>query len=360
MNKPDKQTIVPLAFVPSIMTTLPLSKLKGFGGKLGQQLKTEFGVTLAGELSQIEETALNARFDSSQCKWMLLAAKGELDEPLTPRTLPENVTCGKTFRGATGLSLGEFFPAVIPAVAPTSSSPVVLRWLKELSEELMGRLNSLAKTHSRIAKQVSVSFSVEQPGNSSFSPMRLSKSLTLSVKYDADSLALTLHQHIKHCLTRSSIPPSTLAALRITALFLTGNSFETRASGEQAINHYFSAAKHTPTPPPCTAAPSTPPPAPRATSEVIPLSLEPLPPDVDPEVFRALPETLQDELRQFYQRQHSGPAGDSLRDKRPLRSAFSPPLSSSRPPLAPAAVHPLRGAGRRPRPLRGSPNTFRR
>lgn len=318
MNKPNKQTIVPLAFVPTIMDTLPLSRLKGFGGKLGQQLKTEFGVTLAGKLSQIGEITLREKFDSNQCKWMLLAAKGELDEPLTPRTLPENVTCGKTFRGATGLSLGEFSSTGLPAVTVSSPAAIVLKWVKELSEELVDRLNSLATTHSRIAKQVSVSFSVEQPGNSSFTPMRLSKSLTLPTKYDAETLSLTLHQHIKQCLVRSSIPPHLMSVLRITALFLTGNSFETRVSGEQAINHYFSTAKFTPAPPRDPSSTS-------ATGEASPGKLDPeelLPPDVDPEVFHSLPKVLQDELQQFYQQQRRIPV-IATASKRALRSTSS-------------------------------------
>jgi DNA polymerase eta len=327
MNKPDKQTIVPLAFVPSIMTTLPLSRLKGFGGKLGHQLKTEFGVLLAGELSQLSESALSAKFEPNQCKWMLLAAKGEFDEPLTPRTLPENVTCGKTFRGATGLSLSEFFsPTATPLPSDSASPAMVLKWIKELSEELIDRLNSLATVHSRIAKQVSVSFSIEQPGNSSFAPMRLSKSITLPPKYDAGSLSLTAYHHIKQCLSRSSLPPAALPTCRITALFLTGNSFETRASGEQAINHYFSASKLNSGPisrPPAAALPSpvTLPPSAMGQQDPQLLLEESLPPDVDPEVFRSLPKSLQDELRRSFRRQ-SIPAEaspDCVRDKRLLR-----------------------------------------
>jgi hypothetical protein len=327
MNKPNKQTIVPPSFVPALMTTLPLSRLKGFGGKLGHQLKGDFGITLAGQLSALGEAALSTRYELTQCKWMIAAARGELDEPVTPRTVHEVVSCGKTFRGATGLSLAEFFSTSAHQQTPAlpSTGSVVFRWLKELCDELIGRLASLANDHSRIAKQGAVSFSIAQPANPAFQPLRLTRSFPLPVKYDVDSLSQIVHSHVKQCLTRSSLSAVVIPACRITALFVCGNSFETRASERHAINRYFSAPKASQV--------SRPPEenTPKATApvkETRPVESEAkdeescgpsLPDDIDLEVFNSLPEALQSELRLFYQTQ-----SDTLERKRP-----SPSLSTS-------------------------------
>lgn len=304
MNKPNKQTIVPLSFIPAIMNTLPLSKIKGFGGKLGSQIKQDFGITLAGELCQLGEAVLSTKYDLSQCKWMISAAKGELDEPLTPRVFTENVTCGKTFRGATGLPILELMST--HEVSPNSStSPdltlnAVYKWVKELSEELFDRLTSLSQTHSRIAKKATVAFTVSQLGNPNFSPIRLSASFTLPAKYTSLTLSLLGYNHIRQCISRSGLTPSVLPACRITSLFLSGNSFETRVSEKQAIDRFFSAPK---------------------TSQIsqqeeqisLPLDssvtpqsdIDGLPQNIDPEVFNSLPESLQEELRDFYKNQNS-------------------------------------------------------
>jgi nucleotidyltransferase/DNA polymerase involved in DNA repair len=287
MNKPNKQTIVPSSFVSSLMTTLPLSRLRGFGGKLGQQLKTDFGITFAGELVRLGEATLSTRYELPQCKWMIAAARGELDEPVTPRTVPEVVTCGKTFRGATSLSVRGFSTA--------QADTVVLIWIKELCSELIGRLTALASDHSRIAKQGVVSFTLAQPGNPSFQPLRLTKSFALPVKYDSDSLSQLIHGYVKQCLTRSSLSASDLPSCRITELSVGGNSFETRVSEKHAINHYFSPPKIT-----RSQAPSVDQIVPEAEADPVPLTL---PKDVDPDVFNSLPESLQNELREFYQTQ---------------------------------------------------------
>ena len=45
MHKPNKQTILPSNMVQGIMKSLPLSRIRGFGGKLGKNLEEKFQAT---------------------------------------------------------------------------------------------------------------------------------------------------------------------------------------------------------------------------------------------------------------------------------------------------------------------------
>merc|ERR1719460_3563545 len=62
MHKPNKQTMVPFAAIPGLMATLPISRLKGFGGKVGKTLNEKFGAETVSDLLKISESALEREF----------------------------------------------------------------------------------------------------------------------------------------------------------------------------------------------------------------------------------------------------------------------------------------------------------
>lgn len=88
MHKPNKMTVVPSSIVPSLMKSLPLNRLKGFGGKLGDDLKEHFNIETAGDLIEVGEQRLAAKYpDRSQVQnvaWMMAMARGEVYEPVKP------------------------------------------------------------------------------------------------------------------------------------------------------------------------------------------------------------------------------------------------------------------------------------
>ena len=61
MNKPNKQTVVPYRSVDTLMATLPLKKIRNFGGKVGQALE-ELGCATAGDVQRLPQTSLTAKF----------------------------------------------------------------------------------------------------------------------------------------------------------------------------------------------------------------------------------------------------------------------------------------------------------
>ena len=105
-NKPNKQTIVPGKFVPSLLEILPLRELNGFGGKLGDELIEKHKLQYVGELlgRSMEELKQLVPGRSSGAKentalWMYNACRGICEEKVKPRLAAKSASCGKTFRG---------------------------------------------------------------------------------------------------------------------------------------------------------------------------------------------------------------------------------------------------------------------
>ena len=49
MNKPNAQTVLPFNKVERVFHTLPVEKVRGWGGKFGVKIMEKLGVTTAGE-----------------------------------------------------------------------------------------------------------------------------------------------------------------------------------------------------------------------------------------------------------------------------------------------------------------------
>jgi hypothetical protein len=288
MNKPNKQTIVPSRCVSSLMATLPLSKLRGFGGKLGHALSSEFNIKVAGDIIALGEAALSSKYDRSQCNWMLQAARGDLDDTVTPRTLPNIISCGKTFRGRTGLPVSGL------------SDGSVEKWLLALSSELVERLDEAREGYGRIPKLVGVAFSLQQLPSSvsgasgsgasgsgvssetggapplpsttisadrnKASPsskdrvektdVSLSKNSPMPIQTSCEGLAAHFLKLMLSAIDKSpkvnigpmvglgkgAVVPAA-GTWKIISIFLHASSFDTIASEKQKISHFFSTAR---------------------------------------------------------------------------------------------------------------------
>lgn len=63
MNKPNKQTILPLAQIDKLFATLPVSKIKGLGAKFGEEVCQRLGIRYLGQLRMFTESELQRKFD---------------------------------------------------------------------------------------------------------------------------------------------------------------------------------------------------------------------------------------------------------------------------------------------------------
>ena len=63
VNKPNKQTVIPMRSVEEFFTTLPLKKVRNLGGKLGDVLAKELNCTTMKDVANISEKTLQQKFD---------------------------------------------------------------------------------------------------------------------------------------------------------------------------------------------------------------------------------------------------------------------------------------------------------
>lgn len=64
LNKPNKQTILPLNQIPKLFDKLPIRKLRGLGGKFGEDVCSRCNVTYIGELRKYTELELQQLYDA--------------------------------------------------------------------------------------------------------------------------------------------------------------------------------------------------------------------------------------------------------------------------------------------------------
>lgn len=63
LNKPNKQTILPFNQVSDLFAKLPISKLRGLGGKFGEDVCNRCNATNIGDLTKFTESELQEMFD---------------------------------------------------------------------------------------------------------------------------------------------------------------------------------------------------------------------------------------------------------------------------------------------------------
>uniref|UniRef100_A0A336MV37 DNA polymerase eta n=1 Tax=Culicoides sonorensis TaxID=179676 RepID=A0A336MV37_CULSO len=176
MNKPNKQTILPVRSIPELYATLPITKVKGLGGKFGEEVCEAFKIKLMSQLTEIPKAELLKKFDEkngyllkfcclvidSFCffifyfsMWLHLISKGVDLEHVTPRYNSKSIGCCKRFPGKTA----------IMGIASLN------HWLLELATEICERMEKDTLENNRKAKQMVVSYS-QQIGNEDISSSR--------------------------------------------------------------------------------------------------------------------------------------------------------------------------------------------
>ena len=149
LNKPNKQTVLPVSHQTEVFHSLKLTKLRGLGGKLGDSVKESLHCQTVGDLAQLTLGQLKEHFDEKTARWLHDAARGIDREPVKERDLPKSIGCGKNFRG--------------PEILDTRQK--VHHWVGQLVEELVERLKKDKLANKRVAKSLSVSLLLEGKGH---------------------------------------------------------------------------------------------------------------------------------------------------------------------------------------------------
>ncbi|XP_061600893.1 DNA polymerase eta isoform X2 [Cololabis saira] len=168
LNKPNRQTVLPLDSVAELFNSLPIGKIRNLGGKLGASITEALGVENMGDLTRFSKAQLGQHFGEKTGQWLHDLCRGIDFEAVKPRQLPKSIGCSKNFPGKTSLATKE----------------QVQYWLNQLALELEERLTKDKETNGRVAKQLTVG--VRQLGDKR--PSSFSRCCAL-VRYEATKIS---------------------------------------------------------------------------------------------------------------------------------------------------------------------------
>ncbi|XP_034148567.1 DNA polymerase eta isoform X2 [Esox lucius] len=227
LNKPNRQTILPLDSIPELFNSLPISKIRNLGGKLGASITEMLEVENMGELTRFSQAQLEQHFGDKTGQWLYDLCRGIDFEPVKPRQLPKSIGCSKNFPGKTSLVTRD----------------QVQHWLYQLALELQERLTKDREMNGRVAKQLTVG--IRQLGDKK--PSSFSRCCALA-RYDATKISSDSFAIIKSLNTAGNhqaawTPPLTLLHISASkfqdapsagvggiAGFLSGDGTSTQAS----------------------------------------------------------------------------------------------------------------------------------
>ena len=78
LNKPNKQTVLPVSHQGDLFTGLKLGKLRGLGGKLGDSVKEHLHCQTVGDLAQLALPTIRDHFDEKTARWLHDVARFEI------------------------------------------------------------------------------------------------------------------------------------------------------------------------------------------------------------------------------------------------------------------------------------------
>uniref|UniRef100_A0AAQ4REZ7 DNA polymerase eta n=1 Tax=Gasterosteus aculeatus aculeatus TaxID=481459 RepID=A0AAQ4REZ7_GASAC len=197
LNKPDRQTVLPLDSVTELFNSLPVSKIRNLGGKLGASITETLAIENMGDLTRFSQAQLVQHFGEKTGQWLYDLCRGIDFEAVKPRQLPKSIGCSKNFPGKTSLATKE----------------QVQYWLHQLALELDERLTKDREVNGRVAKLLTVG--VRQLGDKRSSSFSRCCAL---VRYEATKLSDDSFAIIKSLNTAGNhqaawTPPLTLLHL---------------------------------------------------------------------------------------------------------------------------------------------------
>ena len=173
INKPNKQTILPHDQVDELFTSVPISKLRGLGGKLGMDVCMKLNCEFVSDLAKLSLNEIRKSYDDKTSQWLFSISKGLETEEVKNRDLPKSIGCGKNFRG----------PEIL------DSKEKVEFWMKQLSEELTIRLTKDKDLNKRVARCLTVSVNQEGVGHRTLSGQLSSYETTKIVRQGMELIA---------------------------------------------------------------------------------------------------------------------------------------------------------------------------
>eukprot|EP00892_Ulva_mutabilis_P005177 jgi/Ulvmu1/3030/UM015_0070.1 len=208
LNKPNQQTVLPASSVAELLHDLPLSKLRGLGGQLGDKVQRYLSITTIGELSHVPMQRLHATFGEDTGRWLHDMCRGVDRDPVQPRLAPKSVGCGKSFT----------------AHLQIKTLSTAQHWLQNLAQEIHERLEEDAEEHGRRATRLVLHMSSPTGHKSKGAPLP---------SHSAGTVARVACQLMS---ARAAGEPSTFP---LTGLSLVASAFDSSAAKTASLRTLF-------------------------------------------------------------------------------------------------------------------------
>ena len=168
-KKPNRQTVIPTQATCNFLANqiVKLTKIRGLGGKLGQQVIDAFGSDRVDDILHIPIENLEAKLGKESGYWVYNVVRGRETSIVTSRLVVQSMLSAKTF---------------VPSVG---SFEQAMKWLRIFAADLMGRLNELQSEYPRQPTVVTLHHHI----NGRFGPTR-SKQATIPSGSKVDEMAI--------------------------------------------------------------------------------------------------------------------------------------------------------------------------
>lgn len=122
-NKPNQQTVVRARSIHQFLSSYDFTKIRGLGGKLGQQIVAAFDTKQVSDLLRISQKDLVTKIGPDSARWVYNVIRGNDFSEVVERTALQSMLTAKTF---------------VPRLAGLEQAE---KWLRIFAGDLMGRLH---------------------------------------------------------------------------------------------------------------------------------------------------------------------------------------------------------------------------
>lgn len=187
--KPNRQAVLVPSAVDAFMLQLPLRKLRGFGGKLGQGLEERFNAKTCGDLKAIPMDVLAQYFhgDHETADHVFRRVRGEDVDEVVQRTAPKSMIAQKNFQPSAN------------TVEP------VMAWVQVLAVELGNRVAAVQEGYHLVPTKVNIKLGTN---GLSTTDHLVNRTLNIAVPFDASEVVSALKPVVKSAVDQLNRAPS--------------------------------------------------------------------------------------------------------------------------------------------------------
>lgn len=225
LKKPNQQTVINPAdegALQKLFHPMPVSRLRGLGGKLGEAVMARLNVATVGDLARLSLPTLEAQYPKSSEEEKSIAnhlyeiSRGICVEEVSERTIEKSMSSGKTFRGALALTVMD--------------EATIFNWISELLGSLLERLEDDYDANMRLPGLLSLSMKLVGSHSHASKSCKAPSTLSHETFYP-----LIIKLYKQHCLRRDE---------KIQGITITASNFNLISSGRGSILNAFERVSH--------------------------------------------------------------------------------------------------------------------